>query len=247
MNIKESLKSLTKFERGLWFVSVLVVTGSFFIFRSTDYLTLCASLVGVTALIFLAKGHAIGQVLIIIFSLLYGYISFRFRYYGEMITYLGMTLPMAVVALVSWLRHPYKDSSEVEVSKLNKKQVSVMSLSAIIVTTAFYFILKALDNANLFVSTISITTSYVAAYLTALRSPYYALGYAANDIVLIVLWILAAKEDISSVSMIFCFITFFVNDLYGFINWKKMERRQKMPPERGGRSMKLIFLFSFRN
>ncbi len=227
MKIRESLKSLTKFERCLWLVSVIVVTGAFFMFKSTDYLTLCASLIGVTALIFLAKGHAIGQVLIIIFSLFYGYISFRFRYYGEIITYICMTLPMAVVALVSWIKHPYKDSSEVEVSKLNKKQISVMCLSALGVTVAFYFILKALGNANLLFSTISITTSFVAAYMTALRSPYYALGYAANDLVLIVLWILAAKEDISSVSMIFCFITFFVNDLYGFVNWKKMERRQK--------------------
>ena len=227
MKIRESLKSLTKFERCLWLVSAVVVTGAFFIFKSTDYLTLGASLIGVTALIFLAKGYAIGQVLIIIFSLFYGYISFRFRYYGEIITYICMTLPMAVVALVSWIKHPYKDSSEVEVSKLTKKQIGLMCLSATGVTVAFYFILKALGNANLFFSTISITTSFVAAYMTALRSPYYALGYASNDLVLIVLWILAAKEDISSVSMIFCFITFFVNDMYGFINWKKMEQRQK--------------------
>ena len=227
MKIRESLKSLTKFERCLWLVSAVVVTGAFFIFKSTDYLTLSASLIGVTALIFLAKGYAIGQVLIIIFSLFYGYISFRFRYYGEIITYICMTLPMAVVALVSWIKHPYKDSSEVEVSKLTKKQIGLMCLSAAGVTVAFYFILKALGNANLFFSTISITTSFVAAYMTALRSPYYALGYASNDLVLIVLWILAAKEDISSVSMIFCFITFFVNDMYGFINWKKMEQRQK--------------------
>lgn len=227
MKIRESLKSLTNFERCLWLVSAVVVTGAFFIFKSTDYLTLGASLIGVTALIFLAKGYAIGQVLIIIFSLFYGYISFRFRYYGEIITYICMTLPMAVVALVSWIKHPYKDSSEVEVSKLTKKQIGLMCLSATGVTVAFYFILKALGNANLFFSTISITTSFVAAYMTALRSPYYALGYASNDLVLIVLWILAAKEDISSVSMIFCFITFFVNDMYGFINWKKMEQRQK--------------------
>ena len=227
MKIRESLKSLTKFERCLWLVSAVVVTGAFFIFKSTDYLTLSASLIGVTALIFLAKGYAIGQVLIIIFSLFYGYISFRFRYYGEIITYICMTLPMAVVALVAWIKHPYKDSSEVEVSKLTKKQIGLMCLSAAGVTAAFYFILKALGNANLFFSTISITTSFVAAYMTALRSPYYALGYASNDLVLIVLWILAAKEDISSVSMIFCFITFFVNDMYGFINWKKMEQRQK--------------------
>ena len=230
MDLKNALKSLTKFEKCLWVVSVIVVAGTFFFFGNTDYLNLCASLIGVTALIFLAKGHAIGQVLIIIFAFFYGYISFHFRYYGEMITYLGMTVPMAVVALVSWLRHPFKDTSEVEVSKLSKKQISVMIFFTVAVTVMFYFILKLLGNASLVLSTVSVTTSFVAAYLTALRSPYYALGYAANDLVLVILWIIAARQDINSVSMVICFLVFFINDMYGFINWKKIEKRQKNTP-----------------
>lgn len=227
MNIVQSVKSLTKFEKILWLSSVAAVFSAFFIFKSTDYLTLMASLIGVTALIFLAKGHAIGQILIIIFALFYGYISYHFRYYGEMITYLGMTVPMAVVALISWLRHPYKETAEVEISKLSKKQVVPMLIFTVFVTVAFYFILKALGNASLVVSTVSVTTSFLAAYLTALRSPYFALGYAANDLVLVCLWIIAIKEDISSLSMVVCFVTFFVNDMYGFISWKRMEKRQK--------------------
>lgn len=230
MNIIQSVKSLTKFEKILWLSSVAVVLSTFFIFKSEDYLTLIASLIGVTALIFLAKGHAIGQILIIVFALFYGYISYHFRYYGEMITYLGMTVPMAVVALVSWLRHPYKESSEVEISKLSKKQVVPMLIFTVFVTVAFYFILKALGNASLLVSTVSVTTSFLAAYLTALRSPYFALGYAMNDLVLICLWIIAVKEDISSLSMVACFVTFFINDMYGFVSWKRMEKRQKKSP-----------------
>ncbi len=218
---------LTKFEKGLWIGSLIAVLLTFFIFKSTDYLTLIASLIGVTALIFLAKGHAVGQILIIIFSLFYGYISLKFRYYGEMITYLGMTTPMAFVALISWLRHPFEDTKEVEVNRMTKKQTAVMWFLTLVVTAIFYFILRKLGNANLIVSTISITTSFLASYLTAMRSPYFALGYAANDLVLIVLWIAVAIHDISSVSMVACFMTFFFNDMYGFINWKRIEKRQK--------------------
>ncbi len=227
MELKKALKSLTGFEKCLWILSVFAVTGTFFLFKNTDYLTLAASLIGVTALIFLAKGHWIGQVLIIIFAVFYGYISYHVRYYGEMITYLGMTLPMAVVALVSWLRHPYKDSSEVEISRMNGKKISLMLFSTVVVTTAFYFILKLLGNANLFVSTISVATSFLAAYMTALRTPYYALGYAANDLVVVALWLIVLKTDTSSIPMIVCFTTFFINDMYGFINWKRMEKRQE--------------------
>ena len=58
------------------------------------------------------------------------------------------------------------------------------------------------------------------------RSPYFALAYAANDVVLIVLWILAARENISYLSVIICFVMFLVNDLYGYFSWKRMEKRQ---------------------
>ncbi len=217
---------LTKFEKCLWIVSLIVVTVSFFAFKSTDYLTLIASLIGVTSLIFLAKGHAIGQILIIIFSVFYGIISMKVKYYGEMITYLGMTTPMAIVALISWIRHPFKDTNEVEINRMTKKQTAVMLMLTAVTTIIFYFILKKLGNASLFFSTVSIATSFLASYLTAMRSPYYALGYAANDLVLIVLWIISSTQNISSVSMVACFVMFLFNDLYGFINWKKMEQRQ---------------------
>ncbi len=63
-------------------------------------------------------------------------------------------------------------------------------------------------------------------YLTFLRSPYYAIGYSANDVVLIILWILAAFTDISCLPMVACFVMFLFNDLYGFYNWRKMQKRQ---------------------
>ena len=94
-------------ERLLWGLSVVFIVGSFCAFDRENYLTLAASLIGVTSLIFNAKGNPIGQVLMVLFSLLYGIISYTFAYYGEMITYLGMTMPMAVFALISWLKNPY--------------------------------------------------------------------------------------------------------------------------------------------
>ena len=219
--------SLTHFEWALWLSSVIVVAGTGVAFQSSDWLSLTASLIGVTALIFVAKGHVLGQVLTIVFAVFYGVISWSFRYYGEVITYLCMTAPMAVVALVTWLRNPYKDSAEVKVHRLSGKQWAVMLLLAAVTTAAFYFILRFLGNAALAVSTLSITTSFLASYLTAMRSPYYALAYAANDLVLIVLWVIATMADISSVPMVSCFVMFFANDLYGFINWRRMEKRQR--------------------
>ena len=227
MKYLESFKQLNTFERILWAVSLVVVTASFLLSPQKDYLSLAASLIGVTALIFVAKGLVLGQMLTVIFSVFYGIISVVFGYYGEAITYLLMTTPMAIAAIISWIRHPFNNSAEVEVAKLNKSIKIILVALTVVVTVAFYFILGALGNKNLIVSTLSVTTSFVAALLTFLRSPYYAIGYSLNDIVLIVLWIMAAISNPQYIPMIFCFVMFLANDLYGFIYWRKMEKRQK--------------------
>lgn len=227
MTAKKFKNYFSKKEKILWCVSVVLILASFVIFDRENYLTLSASLVGATSLIFNAKGNPFGQFLMIVFSLLYGIISLTFAYYGEMITYLGMTGPMAVFALISWLKNPYNGKkSEVKINTLTAKESVFMVLLAVVVTSVFYFILDALNTANIVPSTISVTTSFLAVYLTFRRSSYFALAYAANDIVLIVLWVLASIEDISYISVVVCFAVFLVNDFYGFINWAKMKRSQ---------------------
>lgn len=226
MKYKNPFKDLTKFELRLWLVSMVVVAGSFLLSPNKDYLTLIASLIGVTALIFVAKGYVMGQILTVVFAVFYGIISFYFCYYGEMITYLCMTAPMAVMAAIEWIRNPYKQSMEVKIGRLTRRTLMRLIVLTIVVTVAFYFILGALNTTNLLVSTLSVTTSFLASGLTFLRSPYYALAYATNDVVLIILWIMASIVDISYLPMILCFVMFFVNDVYGFVNWRRMEKRQ---------------------
>ena len=218
----------SKAEIILWTSSVMMIIISFVIFDRENYLTLSASLIGATSLIFNAKGNPFGQLLMVVFSILYGIISFSFAYYGEMITYLGMTMPMAVFALISWLRNPYKgNKAEVRVNSVSNKEIVFMCVITAFVTVIFFFILNYFHTANMIPSTLSVTTSFVAVYLTFRRSPYFALAYAANDIVLIVLWVLASISDVRYVSVIVCFIAFLVNDIYGFINWHRMKIRQR--------------------
>lgn len=218
----------TKSELLLWSASIIFILGSFILFDRENYLTLAASLIGATSLIYCAKGNPFGQFLMVVFSIMYGAISYTFDYYGEMITYVGMTGPMALFALVAWLRNPYNGNrAEVKVNELTKREIVFMFILAGIVTFAFYFILKNFNTANLAPSTLSVTTSFIGVYLTFKRSAYYALAYALNDIILILLWTLATLTDISYMSVIICFVMFLVNDLYGFINWSRMKKTQK--------------------
>ncbi len=227
--LKKALGYFSMLEKVLWCSSVTLIITAFLMFDRENLLTLFASIIGVTSLIFNAKGNPFGQILMIIFSVLYGIISFSCFYFGEMITYLGMTMPMAVFALVSWLRNPYKgNKSEVKVNSISVKEVAFLLILTVFVTFVFYLILDYFNTANMFFSTLSVSTSFIAAYLTFRRSPYFALAYAANDVVLIILWIMASFIKTSYIGVVICFVVFLINDLYGFISWIKMEKRQKI-------------------
>ena len=225
--LKETFKSLTVFEWVIWLGSLAAITLSFFLTQNTEYLNLCASLVGATSLIFIAKGNVLGQILAIVFGILYAVISYACAYYGEMITYLGMSVPSGIVSTVVWLKNANRgNSAEVKINRLKPWEYPVILALSAIVTVAFFFILRALNTNNLWVSTLSVFTSFTASALAIRRSPLYALAYVTNDVVLIVLWIMATAESLSYLPVVICFFVFLINDSYGFVNWIRIRKRQ---------------------
>ncbi len=219
------------FSRKDWLVlsgSLTVVIGCSLATPAVTWSTAIGVTVGAFALVLMARGDVWGQALTAVFSVLYGITSWQFRYYGEVITYVGMTLPMALMAVVSWLRHPYRgNQAEVEIHRLTVGQKRNMVIESLIITAVLGVVLWWLDTPNLFFSTLSVTTSFLAAYLTYYRSTWYALAFAANDIILVILWVLASVKDVSFTPMIGCFLVFLLNDLYAFVHWRHREKRQK--------------------
>lgn len=191
--MKTGLRSRGRAERVLWGGSLLVLLTANLAMGEVDPLTLAATTVGVTSLILAAKGRVLAQVLMIVFSLLYGLISLRVCYWGEAITYLGMALPMSVWSAVTWFRN--SDGHEVRSQRLSRRHWLLLVLADAAVTAVFYVLLRWLETPKLLFSTLSVSTSFLAAALTMLRSAYYALAYAANDAIVGVLWLLVSVKE----------------------------------------------------
>ena len=227
MKLRNPFKGLTKKEWIILSCSLIIVLVSNLLAKNPSIFTVLGTLVGATALIFIARGDFFGQILCILFAILYSITSIQYKYWGEVITYLGMSAPIALVSVITWIKNPYKeDKSVVKIQKLNKRTIIIVFLLTVIVTSAFYFILKAFNTPNLITSTLSITTSFLASTLMLLRSPYYAVAYGLNDVVLIILWIMASITDLGYLPMVACFVTFLFNDTYGFISWSTREKSQ---------------------
>lgn len=226
--LKNPFKSLRKREWLIWGVSLFLVIISNIFSGKVSFVTFMGPVIGVTALIFVAVGNVWGQILSVVFAVFYAVSSWELKYYGEVITYLGMTAPIALMSVFSWLKNPYeKGKSEVKIHRMKKSEIIVMFVLTALVTFMFYFVLKFFNTASLITSTVSIATSFLASYLMFYRNSYYAVAYALNDVVLMVLWIIASIKDSVYIPVLMCFIVFFINDIYGFISWKIREKKQR--------------------
>ncbi len=139
LNFTNPFKSLRAIDYIIWLTSLAVNIAAFAITRWTDPLTFVSAVVGVTALIFCAKGHVLGQIISVIFAIFYSIVAYFFRYYSELITYAFMSAPIAILSIISWLRNPYGNSGQVKVATLTKKKITVMLVLTAAVTVAFYF------------------------------------------------------------------------------------------------------------
>lgn len=233
MKIDNPIKKLTKFEWALWLISIAAVgisaAVSFSLFPDTiDWLTLAASLIGVTSLVFLSKADVWGQILSIAFNVTYALAALNNRFFGETIIYFCLHLPIAVFTLTVWLRNRFKkEDTVIKIAKTSPVKTIIVCFIGAAVTVGAIFLLRYLDTDSLALSTVSVFTSFVALSLMVLRSPYYALVYAANDVVLIILWTISAVASPANAVMVACFIAYLANDLYALYNWRRIRRAQK--------------------
>lgn len=225
--MKKLFKGWTKFEIIFLIISLSAITICFLFNEDKNVLSLVTSLLGVIVVLTGAKGLIVSPFINIFYNILYIIISISQKYYGEVLIYVFLMMPLHITTIISWLKNKSnKDSNIVSVNKLNRKEYMVLGLVTILITFMFYYILKLLDTNELMISTISLTASLVASYLMLRRSSNYAIAFVINDVILITLWGIACVNDIALLPMVVTFMVFFVNDIYGFISWKKREKEQ---------------------
>lgn len=220
------LKDWTLFEKILLIGSILIVSTTGIIFNS-DLLTPICSIVGIITALLLAKGKYMGQVFGLLIVILYSIVSFKNKFYGEVIIYLVIMLPMYVIGIISWIRHQDKQTNSVEVNKISNQEWGIVALASIVCFMGIYFLLKSFNTEELFVSSLSVLDSLFAIYLQIRRSKYSFYFYVINDLVLIVLWgIPCITGSFFLIPMLMNPIINLINDVYGIVNWRKLEAIQ---------------------
>ncbi|MDE7337385.1 MAG: nicotinamide riboside transporter PnuC, partial [Clostridia bacterium] len=191
-----------------------------------SWMSAITGLFGLSCVLFAAKGKVIGILFTWVMIVFYSILSYKNKYYGEVFINVCMMFPMTIISLVAWIKNLGKDYV-VKVNSIKKTEIIIVFAVACAAFVAFYFILRALGTSQLIFSTISIVTSVLATYFQSRRSKYGFLAFLVNDAVLCVLWLFATLEDVKNVAMLTAVSLYVVSDIYGFISWGALQRRQQ--------------------
>ncbi|MBE5745987.1 MAG: nicotinamide mononucleotide transporter [Clostridiales bacterium] len=225
--IKSFLKSFTLFEIFLITIGITLVT-TFSIVFGANPLAICSSVIGIIGVVFIAKGSVIGSVLGIIMSIFYIIVSYINGLYGEVVLYVLVIIPMNILSIIQWFKNVSQDKVTIKVQKTAKKDLIILAIATIIAIPIVYIILKFFNTQSLILSTFSIIISTVGTYLNVKRDKLTFIVFILHNLVVISLWIVTII-NIQNLSLIPIIVNSSVNlfsNMYGVINWTKMQKKQ---------------------
>ena len=223
--MKKLFKNWTKFELGLITSGIILILFAGILGKS-DLLTIVASITGVLCAINQARGKVSSQFIGLVLVILYSIVSYNNRYYGEVLIYIFIMLPLFISGIISWIRNVDKETDTVIENRIKKKEWTILSVLSIVLFIGLYYLLKYFNTSQLFVSTLSMVTSLFATYLVARRSKYGFLFYIGNDIILFILWGLPVfYGNYMLLPMLVNPIVNFANDTYGWVSWNKRGKK----------------------
>ena len=219
--MKKYLKSWNKFEITLLSLSIILILG-LGIYLNCGLLATIVPFIGFFFALNQAKGHVVGHIVGVLLAILYSIMSYNNKYYGEVIIYLTVILPLYISGVYTWLKNKDKKREKVKQNNLTKKEWYSLLVINIVLFIGLYFLLKYFNTNNLLVSTISMNINLTATYLLVRRSRYSFLFYLINALILLILWGLPVLNgNFLLLPMVFDALLLLINNIYGLHSWSK--------------------------
>ena len=171
------------------------IVACFFVSTEKNYLSLFVSIVGVVSVMFTAKKLQFAPVISIGYNILYAIVAYSQRFYGEVMVYLCVLLPLSIMTLIGWLKSKANEDATINPKKIGKEEIIILSVLILPIAIGMYFLLNALNTPNLIVCTISFVTALYASYLLFRKNAFYAVIYTINSIFVIILWTITTIEQ----------------------------------------------------
>lgn len=216
------------FER-VWLFAFTAVTIYLYVALDDTLIGLLASLTGMLSVVLVAKGKTWNYYPGIINVVLYAFVAYGQKYYGEVMLNLLYFLPMQFIGLIMWRRNGVSEEkrNDVKVAVMTNRARLYWSLLCLAATIAYAWVLKAMGGALPFIDSLTAVLSIVAMIFMVKRYVEQWVVWIIIDVLTIYMWLVAFMGDGNDVSILVMWIAYLANAIYGWLNWRAQYRVQK--------------------
>lgn len=207
---------------------LITVVATSIVFKS-GWLIIVNSVLGLICVFTQAKGKVLTQFVGIVWFVFYCFMAYQQKYYGETILYATIMIPLYIYGAIHWLANKDKSDNTVIVkTKFSIKEISIFLFVWVGVSVGIFFLLRVLNTAQLWLSTLAFCTMLPSVYLLIRRSKWNQILFLINDVILCVLWQTLLYKGALEFVPILCYQIFqIIYDAYGVLEWIKLEKRQQ--------------------
>jgi len=226
--LKEYFKDWNLYER-IWLFAFTAVNIWLFFVWHDSWIGLTASLTGMICVILVAKGKISNYYFGFVNIVAYAYVAYQNKYYGDFMLNAYFYFPMQFVGLYFWIKHRNKQKTkdDVSVNYLGLKEKISWFMVSVAAIFVYGLYLQHITGRLPFVDSTTTILSIVATILMTRRVTEQWLLWIVVDVVSIYMWVYRIIQGSSDISMIVMWTAFLVNAVYGYYNWRKLEKEAK--------------------
>lgn len=219
-NIDEELSGWQLWEV-IW---LLVCCGVIFIislYRNDSVMGIISAITGVAYVVCNGKGKRCAFIFGMVNSLLYAIISYKARFYGEVMLNAFYYFPMQFYGIYVWSKNMNVETHEVYKKEMKFTGKMALFMIVIILTAIYGFIMKCMGGMLPFVDALSTVVSVVAMVVSIKMYIEQWILWFIVDAVTVVMWLFAYINGNDSISTLIMWIIYLVNAVVMYVKWSK--------------------------
>ena len=190
---------------------------------TTEFLvSLTAAVTGCIAAILTGKGKLGAFVFGLINSVLYAYISYKYKYYGEVCVKVIIFIPLNIYGIFCWIRNISTKDYEVVKRSLGINNIILVTTTVIIATLITGYILEQIGGKRPYIDATTSILATTGLILTIKRYSQNWLLWILLNILSIWLWIIPFyKGEGQPVAILLMWCFYLINSIVMYIRWNK--------------------------
>ena len=204
-----------------WLALATAVILGLSIYWKDNWVSLTAALTGVWCVILTGKGKRSSFILGMVNVVLYAWVAFQAKYYGEVMLNMLYYVPMNVVGWIAWKKHMNEDTGEVKKTKLSLKGSALIYGLTAVAIVGYGLVLKAMGGALPYIDSMSTVVSVTAQILSVKRLREQWVLWIVVDIVTVIMWAVNFARGGETIATLAMWSVYLVNAFIMFVKWDR--------------------------